>query len=38
MEIIKKIWEDFFEKSLTYSISEISEKYLKPLGLESIYI
>lgn len=38
MEIIKKIWDDFFEKSLTYSISEISEKYLKPLGLEAIYI
>lgn len=38
METIKKIWEDFFEKSLTYSISEISEKYLKPLGLEAIYI
>ena len=38
MEIIKKIWEDVFEKSLTHSISEISEKYLKPLGLEAIYI
>lgn len=38
METIKKIWKDIFEKSLTQSISEISEKYLKPLGLEVIYI
>jgi hypothetical protein len=38
METIKKIWEDIFEKSLTQSISEISEKYLKPLGLQAIYI
>ncbi len=38
METARKRWESDFEKSLTHSISEISEKYLKPLGLEAVFI